>query len=288
VEVRLDTPAVAPGDEARGAVLVHAGEGRATRGGVVGLGCEEEVEVRVRRRTGKHVRTVTETARAMLAEQEHSYLGAGELPPGGDEEHPFSFTVPQGATPTYQGDILRVRWLVRAELELDGAPDAHAEAELTVWQAPAGPYPEPRHGGGVEELDECGLSVSVEGSAVRAGEPMCGCIRLEPQEGFDAQETRVELHRVELVPAREGNESSERVAEERVAGPMELYAGLPVDLPFQLRAPEGLRPSVGTPHAAAYWELEVVVARAWRPDLRTRRTVHVYTLPQSPGSAPDA
>lgn len=282
VSLHLENAALRSGAEVRGAVLVQSESEREVDRGLVYLRCEEECEYRVRRRSssrqgGDSVQTEREHTR--LVDLEAPFLDKTVLIPGQAAEYGFTLQLPQGAPPTYRGDILRLRWSVYARLDLDRALDSTAEEELTVYQPPEGPYPQPRYDSDVERHSECEISLSLDGTSYRTGDQVGGTLRVEPRESFKAQEIRLELERVEYVPRHEGNTRSGRMAGIQLAPETELAQGTPLDLPFRLDVPPDLCPSTFTQHAAVYWELVAVVARSWRGDLHLRKGVHVHTLP---------
>lgn len=290
ISVRLREPVAVPGGEVSGIVVVRSGSEREVQRGGVYLRCEEECEIRVVRGSGKHRRVRRERVSTLLLDLEQPFIERGVLIGGHETEHGFSLPIPEQAPPTYEGDILRLRWYVHAKLDMEMSLDPQAEAGLTVYQPPEGPYPEPRHGADYADHPECGMGLALEGTAAEAGGVFCGAVRLEPRESFAVQEVRLQLRRVEHVPLYKGNTASHPVVEARILGGMELHAGLPVDVPFRLDVPGDLCPSVATSHATVYWELDVVAARSWKEDLHLEYGIHVYTLPASSaepdGSAP--
>lgn len=279
VELAVERAAYAPGDEVRGVVRVRCDEGREVRRGLVVLRCEESCEIRVRRRDSRgRSRTVTRSVTTPLHEEERTFMEAAALSAAHDGEYPFAFRLPEDRPPSYVGEIVEVRWRLEARLDLPGAPDATDDREIAVGLPPRGPFPAPRHGSETEEHGEAVLRLELAGEAVGPGQPLRGVLHAAPRESLAIEEIRVELERVESVPAEQGNEHTETAAAVRLTGELELSPGLPLALPFEAPLPAGGPPSLATPHAAAYWEVTGVLARSWRTDLRVRRGFHVYSL----------
>lgn len=277
--IQLERTEFAPGEEVRGAVLVRSEKEREIDRGLVYLRCEEKYKYRERRRSGKSgTSIVTDTATVRLLDVERCFTDRTTLLGGYTAEHAFLLSIPQGAPPTYRGDILNLRWSVHAKLDLDQALDSQAEAELLVHRLPTGPYPQPRYAADSEHHGECSLALTLEGTAFREGESVCGVVHIEPRTAFGAQEIRLELQRTEHVPMHAGNTNCDTVATQTLASGLEMYADLPVELPFEIQLPAAFQPSVATGHGAVYWELDVIIARAWKSDLHLRKGIHVFTL----------
>ncbi len=283
MRVELEHNAVAPRATVEGTLSVSSEKDRDVSGGVVCLRCEEVYKYRVRRRSGKRTRVVTATETCRLVDEQQDFTGPSVMPAEQTVTYGFCFELPE-APPTYQGDLLNVRWSVWAKLAVDDALDATAEAPLIVYHPPQGPYPQPPVDADGEGHAECDIDLTLEGTAFRLGGELCGVLRLEPRDELEAQEARVELNRVEHVPARLGNTRSERVAITRLTSQTQLLPGVPQDLSFRMELPEELTPSVSLPHGSAYYELDAVVARSWQSDLHLRRGIHTFTLPADDAS----
>lgn len=278
LSIQVHQPTFAPGAPVEGVLSVRSDADRDVARVLVVLVCEEEYEYRVRQRSGKTSHVVSRRETHTLFEQEHELSGPTTLPADQPTTFGFALALPEAAPPSYGGEILTLRWTVRARLDLPRAPDARTDTPLSVLLPPGGPYPQPRHAADREEHDECDLSISLEGTAWALGSEVSGVVRIEPKQAFAVQEVRAELRRVEIVPAHLGNERDERGAVAVLSPARELDLGLPVELPFRLPLPSGALPSVSTPHGVAYWEVDVVLARKLRGDLHLRRGVHAYNL----------
>jgi len=282
LNVALQSTNLAPGQEVRGVVRITSEAERQVDRGFVALRCEERYEYRERRRSsgsrsGSHITSVTDTN--LLLDQEQEFIGATLVLPGESAEYPFSLAIPQNAPPTYQGEILKLRWFIHARLDLDRAFDSKAEVDLVVYHPPEGPYPQPRFPLDQESHSECNVAVQLESEVVGAGGIVRGVLRIEPREEFEAQEVRAQLRRVEHVPQREGNTSTEEVAVAVLTGESSFMPGVPMDLPFELAVPATPHPSTYTAHAAVYWEVDLTLARRLRGDLHLIRSLHVYSMP---------
>ncbi len=283
LSVELDRNAVAPRATVQGTLSVSSEKDRDVTGGVVCLRCDEVYKYRVRRRSGKQTRVVTATETCRLVDEQQDFTGPSVMPAGQTMTYGFCFELPE-APPTYQGDLLNVRWSVWAKLAVDDALDAIAEAPLVVYHPPEGPYPQSPVEADPERHAECDIDLTLEGTAFRLGGEVCGVLRLETRDELEAQEVRVELNRVEHVPARLGNTRSERVVIARLTSQTQLLPGVSLDLPFRLELPDELTPSVSLPHGTAYYELDAVVARSWQSDLHLCRGMHAFTLPADDAS----
>lgn len=281
LDIQLERTAYRAGDSVHGLVLVRSEKEREVDSGEVYLRCVETYEYRKRDRSNRDNRNDIDTIRESdtVIEFGQQFCGQTVLLPGQESQHPFSFTIPAGALPSYEGDILDVRWSVYAKLDLDRALDATEEAAVTVYLPPEGPYPQPRYTSDSAEHEQAGIALTLEGTAFGPGSTIRGVLHIHPRQPFTVEEVRLELHREENVPMREGNTDSETVSNCQVLPQTEFFPGTPMHVPFELPGPSTISPSVTTPHGVGYWELEVILARAWRGDLNLRKGVFFYTLP---------
>ncbi len=284
LNIQLETPHVHPGEEVRGVVHLQASSERGVEQGMVSLRCEEEYVYRERRRrsgsrSGSEV--VSDREKTLLVDESQVFLDKTVVLPGQGSEFPFSFRVPEGAPPTYEGDILKLRWYVHAKLDLDRSLDATADASVSVYLPPEGPYPQPRYEATTASHEVCDLAMQLDGEVFAAGGAVSGVLHVQPKVELEVQGIRVELARVEWVPMKQGNTDETHIRSVRLLDRLRLPGGVPVDLPFRIDIPAALHPSAYTAHGAAYWELDAIVARSWKGDLHLRKGIHVYTAPPS-------
>lgn len=279
VEVSYKPGTFTSGNTIEGMVRVTCEQELEIRRAVVYLKCEEEYEYKIRKRSSRSSYTTTETGSAVLAKNEQPFWEGATLPVG-EMAYGFSIQIPKNVRPTYNGDILRVRTVLGANLDIPKAMDRSHEVQPTIYLPYQGPYPQPRHAADREDSDKCMIILKLDQDAARLGAPLRGGVTITPHDNFDAQEVRVEVERTEIVPAHRGNESSEAVTTARLASELAFYSDQNVTLPIDLQLPNSVPgPSVSTPHAVVYWELKVIVALSWRPDICLTRGIQVYNLP---------
>lgn len=282
VSLQTDSGQLGPGQELRGSVTIRCTEEHDVRSGTVALQCEAEIEARVRQRGQRGSRVVKRRGRDNVYEQEQTLLEGSVLPAGQLSTYGFVFLLPNPALPTYEGEILKLRWKLRTKLDIKSAFDASAEQEMVVCLPPAGPYtPDPD--ANEPTYDECDLTLSLGGTAVRTGGTLTGAVHVIAKQALELHEVRVHLSRREQVTVGEGNEHSVEAARLPIAPASTLAAGDQRDYPFSIELPAGRTPSVWTPVGGAYWELDVVLARRLAPDLHLKRRINVYTEPSEVG-----
>lgn len=279
VTLHTDTTEVGPGQELRGSVTVRCAEDHDVRGGTIALQCEAEIEARFRQRGRQGSRVVKKRGRDKVFEQEQKLFEASVLPAGPLSTYGFVFVLPDTALPTYDGEILKLRWKLCAKLDIKSAPDASAEQDIVVCLPPAGPYPPPSEDDLEEAYSQCGLALELDGSAVCTGGTLSGTLRILAKQGLELQELRAQLSRREQVTVGEGNEHSVELARVQIAQETTLSAGEQHEYRLSVDVPPGRTPSVATPVGGANWALDVVLSRRLAPDIHLKRRINVYTEP---------
>jgi sporulation-control protein spo0M len=209
--------------------------------------------------------------------QRQQLMKEGTIPGNFRQTFDFAATIPTTTPPTCEGgQIVRVKWQLKATLDRRLAGDIEATTDLLVFAAPPGRDVGANQYGYSNEPGEAELSFALPGKEWVLGEAVEGQLMVRPQKAFDASEVRVELVRVELVPRDRGNEHREpRVA--KLAGRTRLEPGQALTFPFRIDIPAPAPVTSRTRNSSITWRLSGVLARSFRGDTRVEEEIFVYS-----------
>ena len=205
------------------------------------------------------------------------FLPETTITAGSNQNFEFDFAIPPNSPPSAQGNIIHIKWLVKATLDRKLASDVEAKAEITVVNIPPGQQTgEGRYGNSSEPL-EADLQLVLPSLEFVLGETISGTLVVTPQKGFDVNEVRVTLVQRENVPEAEGNTHA---AEQKIklSPQVKLQAGQQLSFPFNITVPSGGSPSCQTPNGTIAWSLIGTLARRLRKDTNVEENVTVYSL----------
>ena len=206
-----------------------------------------------------------------------AFLPETTITAGSNQNFEFDFAIPPNSPPTAQGNIIHIKWLVKATLDRKLAGDVEAQTEITVVNTlPDGQPGEGRYGNSSEPL-EAELQLVLPSLAFVLGEAISGTLVVTPQKGFDVSEVRLTLVQRENVPQAEGNtHAAEQTV--KLSLQVKLQAGPPLSFPFKVTIPSGGSPSCQTPNGSITWALVGTLARRLRKDTNVEESVTVYSL----------
>ncbi len=212
------------------------------------------------------------------------FLKAGTLPANSNQTFEFDLTIPNNAPPTMDGgQIVRLKWLVRATLDRKMASDFNNEVEIFVSALPSQADSSGEYGHS-NEPGEAQSAFSLPSNEWVLGGTIEGEFFVRPQKNFDVTEVRVELVRSEHVARDLGNTYTEET-KIKFAGETKLQAGQELKYPFQLTIPNPRPPSSRTNHSEVNWWLRGVLARRLRSDTQVEEGIWVYnTWPEESSS----
>jgi sporulation-control protein spo0M len=205
----------------------------------------------------------------------HVFLRETTLSQGSAQDFEFAAQIPVSAPPTYPGNIIQVRWLVKATLDRKLINDINVETPLVVLASPTGTQT-PGQFGLSNEPGEARLILELPGTEWVAGETIEGILLVSPQKNFDATEVRVELEQTEWVPYDRGNQKVS-VIELKLAGKTKFSAGETLRFPFQIQIPQPCSPSGSSQNWSVTWKLKGILARLLRKDTAVEQEIKVFT-----------
>lgn len=277
ITIASERTAYVLGEAVQAHVRVEAQKGLHVGRGVAELVASTRFRVRDRDGIGDDRNEVDETWHTddvvvgQVVLLENASLADGEV-----VEQPVSFVIDRAAPPSGEGSITTVRWELRVRLEVKGF-DAKAAAPVTVLSPPssalAAAHEPPDH-----KADDCLMELSVRSRSVPAGGMLEGTVTVTPREEMKAKRLRLRLERFEVVPARMGNSSIDKVAQPMLAEDLgTMAAGVPVSFPFAVALPAQLCPTLTTRESTVRWRLVAEVDRKLRKDEEVEVALNVYS-----------
>lgn len=226
-----------------------------------------------------------------LFRQQLDLTGAASFAAGASTEFPFQFQLPQGALPSFESNVLRMRWYVRAWMDV-GGNDPDAERELNVTPPP----------GTLQASGEALAAISGDGTVwiaaepapIVAGQPFRGHV-LSP-EPLNLSSSRIEVK--QKVQTHEGGGAPGGqitvgnvgvalgggrmpVSEERVLWSAQLTSAGVAEgghrYEFAGQFPVGPFGSIALPHGSSSASLDLVISRRLMPDRHVARPVAIAT-----------
>jgi hypothetical protein len=198
------------------------------------------------------------------------------VPGGTPQVYQFETAIPSEGSPSCQGNIVKLKWLVKATLDRKMAPDSNAETEVLVFVEPPGRLAGAGEFGHSNEPGEAEMALDLPCKEWVAGDTLEGQLLVRPQKDFDVSEVRVELVCREYVPRSSGHEHVSEV-KLQVAGKTHLQNGQALAYPFSLRIPESSPPTSQMRQSSVSWMLKGVLARSMRADTRVEEEIFVYS-----------
>jgi hypothetical protein len=181
-------------------------------------------------------------------------VDAGTLAAG---QHEIALRIPSWAP----GSSSIVRWVVRLVIDREGRPDVALEQDCRVLTPPPADPPDVAQLEIIERKTSL-VSVDIERSWFRAGEPMHGTVTLTPDSStVTPADVRVSVmrmrasHPLERTPGLGGELTA---AHAQLDKRLELTAGEPTTLPFTIDIPADADPTSEAVHSSISW---YVVAR---------------------------
>lgn len=283
LEVRLDKAAYLPGETVTATIALSGKKDLAIEEGRAELVYENEYTYsRTESDNDGGSGTEDETTTDRVAQAVGRFLERGSVGSGARDEYTVNFPIPSDAIPSGEGEITKVRWMIKAILSRRRARDPDADATFTVFSPRERYAPWAQRPSEIDAHIDLDLELRVTGSKdLRSGDTVSGTFVVTPRSELDAQEVRVELVRREEVRRARGKENE--TVEARTVGSEnpELTVAVPHEYPFEFRIPHVICPSLETEQSSVRWYVRGVVARRLRSDYNIRQELNVYTAPAS-------
>jgi hypothetical protein len=268
-----------PGDVVRATVTIESEQDLKVQQGRVAFVRREEYQYRYRSASsgkshGSSYHTAWDTDEQELLRE--VIIQEGILPAGVPHVYQFEAAIPSDASPSCEGNIVKLKWLAKATLDRKMAPDVNAETEVMVFVVSPGRQAGAGEFGHSNEPREAELALALPGKEWVAGDTVEGQLLVRPQNDFDVSEVRVELVCREYVPRAAGNERLSEI-KQQVAGKTHLQNGQALAYPFSLRIPDSSPPTSQMRQSSVSWMLKGVLARSLRADTRVEEEVLVYS-----------
>lgn len=291
LELALDKPTgpYYPGDTIHATVTLQGQNPLDVQEARVTFAYSEEYTTRRRARMSRRVRhgnqvrteyheteqTATLTDERELARE--MLFAPGALPAPVNRTSELSFTVPQDAPPAFEGKIVKVHWLLRAQVAVKNAQDLHADVAVPVAQVAPGQHLQPGEFSERVGLDEATGFIWLPRQEWRGGETIEGKVVIKPTRDFDATAVRGVILRREQVSDELGHTVNEADQPVQIAGTTKFRAGQTYELPFRLPVPTVPSGTFSTPHSAVAWSAQVILDRRLHADSSISAPVFVYS-----------
>ena len=279
----LDRGDLLPGRLVDGVLRATARKAVDGRGVIATLRGVEHWRYEVPTSDGKTTTTSVHTGREDLPLVPVRLAGALSLAPGETRDLPFQLPVPPLGPPTVLAEDAGVDWTLEVKLDREGGFDAGIEVPVQINQpvallragvVPVGEFALFEAAGG----DEAG---TLEGTAeldpvpLAAGSPFTGRVILRTPSPVSVRSIRGELKvRVEATVGG-GLKQTLTAWSTTIAGSTTVEDGQAFDIAGVLDA--GVPPTVDLPHGRVSARFELILDRAFRPDLRLGRDIAVAT-----------
>ncbi len=180
--------------------------------------------------------------------------------------------IPTDAPPSARG---LVDWKVKAVIDRRRAGDVTSEVSIQVASRPDQYAAWAERPPTVER--GCEMELRIPGRSYALGSTISGTFFLRAEEGFDANEIRVDLLRDGLdSPGNDEVTQTDKVRSVPLAGGTKLAAGDTKELPFQIEIPADQPPSFQARSSSMQWFLEGVASRRLRDDFNVRAELNVH------------
>jgi hypothetical protein len=273
VQVEVDRVTVTPGDKLDASVRVVSSKDVEIEEGRLELLYENEYTYRTTTGMGRDEETSFSKDTDRVVERHARFVEASSLTADTPYDAKESFTIPDDAPGSGEGEITKVRWKVVATLARHHARDIHGEARLTVLSRAGGKVDAPE----VETRGDCELSLRLDRTSFGPGDTVGGVLVANPLQACEMSEVRVELVRHEWVPRDDGHQEDTKEADASLEGGVSLSLGAPREWPFQLRVPDEVVPCLRTRQSTVTWLVKGIGSRRMRPDYRVTQPVDVHT-----------
>ena len=284
VQLVLDRPrpVYAPGETVQAKVTVVGEKDLKIQQGRIALVYHEEYQyAHEERSTDSDGHTETSTEKSWATDErevsKHVFLGETTIKAGSKQDFEFAFTVPNDALPSLEGEIIKIKWLVKATLDRKLASYVVQKIEVYVPST----APETRAGdyGVSNEPGEAEMAFALGANAFARGEVIEGKLVIRPKKAFEANEVRVELEERERVPRDEGNEKT-RTEKIKLAGSTKFEPGKEMVIPFQVTVSSSAPVTCRTPNGSITWKLKGVLARRFRGDTLVEQDIVASSVRQ--------
>jgi hypothetical protein len=221
---------------------------------------------------------VWETAEDWLYRE--SLAGEGGVKSGQDHAYIFNWPLPINGPAPCDGEIAKIKYLVKVTIDRKLARDINSEREVRVAFSPTGEYAQAGEYGEPSHAEDALLKLTLPGLELVPGQTIRGRLSVEPNKQFEARGVRVELVRQQIVLEGDRHNRHEKVEQKvQLAPALKLQPAQPLQYDFELTVPADAFPSHQTSHSCYLWLIRGSVDRAMRGDPSVAQVVMVYNSP---------
>ena len=185
--------------------------------------------------------------------------------------------IPKYTPPTYRGNVIGIKWLIKASCDIRLARDISAELEIPVLIARPRRVPEADDNVVLVTTDDCMLSLSLSKVAVVEGETVHALLTVKPLNNFTASDLRAEVILFEDIPTAVGYKR--KWIEQRIPITTKTQFGtnLAQSFSFDMTIPIRYTPTIQTVGFKAEWQLKTIMSRHMHSGYEISKPFTVYS-----------
>jgi len=186
--------------------------------------------------------------------------------------------IPKDAFPPAEGISISAGWDIEAHLDLaEGKRDIVGKTALPLVVPPSGENVGEGEYGDASHPDEVDMRLRLPALDYSEGTAVEGALIVEPLKGFNANEVRIQLLRVELGHgSRVRTNHTIRIDQHKLEGKVRFIPGGIQNFPFSFDIPIQNSPSRSTRSATITYILQGVLSRRFRKDYCVDAEISLY------------
>jgi len=192
-----------------------------------------------------------------------------------------TFKVPKYVPPTYRGNVIGIKWLIKASCDIRMAPDISAEVEIPVLIARPGNISDENDKAVEVTTDDCTFSLSLSEVAVVEDEAVHALLSVKPSNKFTASEIHAEVILFEDIPNEIGYKRKWIEQRILIAAKTRFEKNLVQNFSFNMTIPARYAPTIQTVGFTAEWQLKVIVSRNMHSGYEIIKPFTVYSSSNS-------
>lgn len=192
-----------------------------------------------------------------------------------------TFKVPKYMPPTYRGNVIGIKWLIKASCDIRMAPDISAELEIPLLIAPPGQVSDENDSAVEVTTDDCIFSLSLSKVAVVEDETVHAVLKVKPFNNFTASEIHAEVILFEDIPTEIGYKRKWIEQKIPITAKTRFEKNLTQSFPFNITIPARYAPTIQTVGFTAEWQLKAIVSRNMHSGYEIIKPFTVYSSSNS-------
>ena len=185
--------------------------------------------------------------------------------------------IPKYTPPTYHGNVISIKWLIKASCDIRLEWDISAELEIPVLIERPRQAPEANDNIVEVTTDNCTLSLSLSEVAIVEGETVHALLTVKPSNHFIASEMWAEVILFEDIPTAAGYKRKWIEQKIPIISKTQFETGLAQSFSFDMTIPAMYTPTIQTVGFTAEWQLKAIVSRHMHSSYEIIKPFTVYS-----------